>query len=139
MLLTYGFVLKPHVLDLVPGNSVVEYLVGEGFDVYNLDLGISDAEDARLSLGDLVLDHVHGAVQEVLETSGADEISLFGQSQSGTLRAMYASLFPRGPLKNLVLLSTPTQSSPQEKPGGHGALDDSEPQQWCVLRSTDGV
>ena len=43
VLLTYGFVLKPYVLDLVPGNSMVEYLVGEGFDVYMLDLGISDA------------------------------------------------------------------------------------------------
>src|SRR5215207_9380409 len=32
VLLIYGFVLKPYVLDLVPGNSLVEYLVEEGFD-----------------------------------------------------------------------------------------------------------
>jgi polyhydroxyalkanoate synthase subunit PhaC len=102
VLLTYGFVLKPYVLDLVPGNSLVEYLLGEGFDVYMLDLGISDAEDAELSLEELVLDYVHGAVQKVLETSGAKEISLLGQSQGGTLCAMYASLFPGGPLKNFV-------------------------------------
>jgi polyhydroxyalkanoate synthase subunit PhaC len=102
VLLTYGFVLKPHVLDLVPGNSLVEYLLGEGFDVYMLDLGISDAEEAELSLEELVLDYVHGAVQKVLDTSGAKEISLFGQSQGGTLCAMYASLFPGGPLKNFV-------------------------------------
>jgi polyhydroxyalkanoate synthase subunit PhaC len=113
VLLTYGFVLKPYVLDLVPGNSLVEYLVGEGFDVYMLDLGISDAEDADLSVEDLVLDYVHGAVQKVLEISGADEISLFGQSQGGTLCAMYTSLFPRGPLKNLVLLSAPTEFAPR--------------------------
>jgi poly(3-hydroxyalkanoate) synthetase len=94
MLLTYGFVLKPYVLDLVPGNSLVEYLVGQGFDVYMLDLGNSDA--ARLSLGDLIFDYVHG---QVLETLGAGDISLFGQVQSGTLWAMYASLFPRGPLE----------------------------------------
>src|SRR5215208_4783962 len=119
VLLTYGFVLKPYVLDLVPGNSLVEYLVGEGFDVYMLDLGISDADDAGLSLEDLVLDYVHGAVQKVLETSGADKISLFGQSQGGTLCAMYASLFPRGPLKNLVLLSAPTEFAPRN-PGALG-------------------
>jgi polyhydroxyalkanoate synthase subunit PhaC len=113
VLLTYGFVLKPYVLDLVPGNSLVEYLVGEGFDVYMLDLGISDAEDAGLSLEDLVLDYVHGAVQKVLESSGADEISLFGQSQGGTLRAMYSSLFPSSPLKILVLLSAPTEFAPR--------------------------
>jgi polyhydroxyalkanoate synthase len=113
VLLTYGFVLKPYVLDLVPGNSLVEHLVGEGFDVYMLDLGVSDAQDAGLSLGDLVLDYVHGAVQKVLQASGADEISLFGHSQGGTLCAMYASLFPGGPLKNLVLLSAPTEFAPR--------------------------
>ncbi len=109
MLLIYGFVLKPCVFDLVPGNSLVEYLVEEGFDVYLLDFGISGAEDAGLSIEDLVLDYMHGAVQEILETSGAEEISLFGQSQGGTLCAMYASLFPDEPLKNLVLLSAPTE------------------------------
>src|SRR5215207_3166704 len=41
VLMIYGFVLKPYVLDLVPGNSLVEYLVEEGFDVYLLDFGIS--------------------------------------------------------------------------------------------------
>ena len=112
VLLIYGFVLKPYVFDLVPGNSLVEYLVEEGFDVYMLDFGISGTEDARLSLEDLVLDYMHGAVQRVLEISGAREISLFGQSQGGTLCAMYASLFPGGPLKNLVLLSAPTEFAP---------------------------
>ncbi len=80
LLLIYGFVLKPYVFDLVPGNSLVEYLVEEGFDVYMLDFGISGAEDAGLSLEDFVLDFIHGAVEKVLETSGAEEISLFGQS-----------------------------------------------------------
>jgi polyhydroxyalkanoate synthase len=119
VLLIYGFVLKPYVLDLVPGNSLVEYLVGEGFDVYMLDFGISGSEDAGLSLEDFVLDYMHGALEKVLETSGADEISLFGQSQGGTLCAMYASLFPERPLKNLVLLSAPTEFAPRN-PGPLG-------------------
>jgi polyhydroxyalkanoate synthase len=130
VLLTYGFVLKPYVLDLVPGNSLVEYLVGEGFDVYMLDFGISDADDAGLSLEELVLDYVHGAVQKVLETSGADEISFFGHSQGGTLCAMYASLFSEGPLKNLVLLSTPTEFAPRN-PGVLGI--------WTLASSSSGA
>lgn len=130
VLLTYGFVLKPYILDLVPGNSLVEYLVGEGFDVYMLDFGISDADDAGLSLEELVLDYVHGAVQKVLQASGADEISLFGHSQGGTLCTMYASLFARGPLKNLVLLSTPTEFAPRN-PGALGL--------WTLASSTSGA
>jgi polyhydroxyalkanoate synthase len=130
VLLTYGFVLKPYVLDLVPGNSLVEYLVGEGFDVYMLDLGISDAEDAGLSLEELVLDYVHGAVQKVLETSGAGEVTLFGQSQGGTLCAMYASLFPEDYLKTLVLLSAPTEFAPRN-PGLLGL--------WTLASSSSGA
>ena len=130
VLLIYGFVLKPYVLDLVPGNSLVEHLVEQGFDVYLLDFGISGHEDAGVSLEDLVLDYMHGAVQNILETSGAREISLFGQSQGGTLCAMYASLFPDGPLKNLVLLSAPTEFAPLN-PGPLGL--------WTLASRTSGM
>jgi polyhydroxyalkanoate synthase len=130
MLLIYGFVLKPYVFDLVPGNSLVEYLVEEGFDVYMLDFGISGTEDAALSIEDLVLDYMHGAVQAILETSGAEEISLFGQSQGGTLCAMYASLFPDESLKNLVLLSAPTEFAPKN-PGPLGL--------WTLVISNSGA
>jgi polyhydroxyalkanoate synthase len=119
ILLLYGFVLKPYILDLVPGNSLVEHLVGEGFDVYLFDFGIPSAEDSGLSLEDLVLDYIPGAIQEVLKASGATEISLFGHSQGGTLSAMYASLFPARPLKNLVLFSAPTEFAPRD-PGPFG-------------------
>jgi len=119
VLLVYGFVLKPYVFDLVPGNSLVEYLVGEGFDVFMLDFGISGAEDAGLTLEDFVLDYMHGAVDKVIETSGAGGVSLFGQSQGGALCAIYASLFPDGPVKNLVLLSAPTEFAPRN-PGPLG-------------------
>ncbi|HLL39186.1 MAG TPA: alpha/beta fold hydrolase [Rubrobacteraceae bacterium] len=130
MLLIYGFVLKPYILDLVPGNSLVEYLVEEGFDVYMLDFGISGPSDAGLSIEDLVLDYMPGAVEKVLETSGATQISLFGQSQGGTLCAMYASLFPDGPLKNLVLLSAPTEFAPLN-PGPFGL--------WTYASRTSGA
>jgi polyhydroxyalkanoate synthase len=97
----------------------VEYLVEEGFDVYLLDFGISGLEDAGLSLEDFVLDYMCGAVRKVLETSGAEEVSLFGHSQGGTLCAIYACLFPGSPLKNLVLISTPTEFAPRN-PGPLG-------------------
>lgn len=119
LLLVYGFVLKPYILDLVPGNSLVEYLVQEGFDVYLLDFGVSGREDAGLGLDDLVLDYLPAAVEQVLATSGATEISLLGQSQGGTLSAIYAALFPDGPLENLVLLSAPTDFAPRN-PGPFG-------------------
>src|SRR6478735_5286171 len=45
LLLVMSLVSKPYVLDLTPGNSFVEALVGRGFDVYMIDWGTPDAAD----------------------------------------------------------------------------------------------
>jgi poly(3-hydroxyalkanoate) synthetase len=37
LLLIYAPINKPYVLDLYPGNSFVEHMVQQGFDVYLLD------------------------------------------------------------------------------------------------------
>src|SRR5918993_1450439 len=60
VLLVYALILRPYVLDLVPGNSLVGYLVGEGFDVYLLDWGVPDGQDSDLSFEDYVLDYMAG-------------------------------------------------------------------------------
>ncbi|CAA9443693.1 MAG: Polyhydroxyalkanoic acid synthase [uncultured Rubrobacteraceae bacterium] len=46
MVLVYALILRPYIMDPVPGNSFVEYLFDEGFDVYLLDWGVPDARTA---------------------------------------------------------------------------------------------
>ena len=89
-------------MDLVPGNSFVEYLLSEGFDVYLLDWGILGPEDAHLSFENWILDYMPEAVQSVLRDSQAEELTMFGHCQGGTMSAMYASLFSEEHLKNLI-------------------------------------
>ena len=119
VLLVYALILRPYVLDLVPGNSLVEYLVDEGFDVYLLDWGVPGEEDEDLTFEHLVLDYLPDAVQSVLRSSGAEGLTLFGYCQGGTLAAIYASLFPDETLRNLVLLATPVDFAPED-PGPLG-------------------
>ena len=119
ILLVYALINRPYVLDLMPGNSLVEYLVQQGFDVYLLDWGTPGDEDAHLTFENYVLDYIPRAVKKVLKTSGADEFTLLGFCMGGTMSAMYASLFPGKPLKNLILLTTPIDFSP-EKTGLYG-------------------
>jgi polyhydroxyalkanoate synthase len=126
ILLVYALILRPYILDLVPGNSLVEYLVGEGFDVYLLDWGIPGNEDKTLSFEHYVLDYLPEAVENVLRSSRPEELTLFGYCQGGTMAAMYAALFPGKPLKNLVLLATPVDFAPGD-PGPFGL--------WTVLTS----
>lgn len=110
VLLVYALILRPYILDLVPGNSLVEYLAQEGFDVYLLDWGFPGSEDKDLSFEDYVLDYMPEAVGRVLEVSGAEELTVLGHCQGGTV---YASLFPEGAMRNLILLATPTDFAPE--------------------------
>ncbi len=52
LLLVYALIDRPFILDPIPGNSFVEYLVKQGFDVYLLDWGIPGQEDRALSFDD---------------------------------------------------------------------------------------
>ncbi len=126
VLLVYALILRPYIVDLVPGNSLVEYLGNEGFDVYLLDWGVPGDEDRQLSFENYVLDYLPEAVEQVLSNSGAEELSLFGYCQGGTMSLMYASLFPGKPPKNLILLATPVDFAP-DNPGLFGL--------WSVLTS----
>jgi polyhydroxyalkanoate synthase len=113
VLLVYALIDRPFILDLIPGNSFVEYLVQQGFDVYLLDWGIPGGEDQGLSFGDYVFDYLAEAVRQVLRTSGAEAVSLFGACIGGLLAAMYAALFPGPHLRNLILYATPVDCSPE--------------------------
>ena len=116
ILIVYALINRPYVLDLIPNNSLIEYLVGEGFDVYLLDWGIPGDEDRDLSFEHYVLDYLPRAAKKVMRISGSEEFTLFGYCMGGTMSAMYASLFPEG-LKNLVLLATPVGFASEEARG----------------------
>jgi polyhydroxyalkanoate synthase subunit PhaC len=113
IVLVYALINRPYILDLMPGNSFVEYLVGHGFDVYLLDWGIPGDEDRQLSFEHYVLDYLPRAIRRALRTSAAEEFTLFGYCMGGTMSAIYAALFPDKPLRNLVLLTAPIDFSPE--------------------------
>ncbi|MEJ5220632.1 MAG: alpha/beta fold hydrolase [Tepidiforma sp.] len=110
VMLVMSLVSKPYILDLAPGQSLVEFLVKRGFDVYMIDWGIPRPEDARLRLEDYVLDFIPDCVERVLDDSGEREISLVGYCMGGQLSTMYAALHTGGPLKNLACFTTPVDS-----------------------------
>ncbi len=115
ILIVYALINRPYILDLMPGNSFIEYLTGEGYDVYMLDWGIPGDEDKDMSFEDYVLDYIPRAVRKVLRNSGAEQITLLGYCMGGTMSAMYASLFP-DKLKNLILMTAPV-SFPKDEMG----------------------
>ncbi len=114
ILFSYALINRPYILDLQPGASLVEYLTGEGYDVYVLDWGTPGEEDAHLTFDDYVVGTLPRAAREVLRASGQPELTLIGYCMGGTMAGMYTALHPGGPVRNLVLLTAPCDFS---KPG----------------------
>jgi polyhydroxyalkanoate synthase len=92
LLLVFALINRPEIFDLRPGGSLIEYLLGEGFDVFLVDWGSPDEEDADMGLDDYVCDELHWAIRETLRASGSDELSLMGWCIGATLCAMYCGL-----------------------------------------------
>jgi polyhydroxyalkanoate synthase len=103
----YSLINRFYILDLMPGNSLVEHLVKQGCDVYLLDWGSPGEEDKHLSYEQYILDYIACAVKKVLGHAHAEECSILGYCMGGTMSAMYAALFPDSSLRNLILLTTP--------------------------------
>jgi len=110
LLLVFALINRPEIFDLRPGGSLVEYLLAEGFDVFLVDWGVPDEEDADTGMEDYVCDELHWAIRETLLASGAAELTLVGWCMGATMCAMYCGLDRGGdltPVRNLVLLTMP--------------------------------
>ncbi len=64
LFLVFAIMNRPHVLDLRPGHSFVEYMVAKGYDVYLLDWGIPGPEDKNLKFDDYTLDYLPRAIRK---------------------------------------------------------------------------
>lgn len=126
LLLVMSLVSKPYILDLTPGQSLVEFLLTRGFDVYMIDWGIPRPEDKRLRFEDYVLDFIPDCIEKVQADSGENEVSMVAYCMGGQLAVMYAALHPDGPLKNLACFTTPVNTD-----GMHLM------KQWCNRRYFD--
>jgi polyhydroxyalkanoate synthase subunit PhaC len=107
VLLVFALINRPEIFDLRPGNSFVEFLLGEGFDVFLVDWGVPGEEDADLGVADYVCDELHWAVRETLRASGQASLTMAGWCIGAALSAIYTALHPDGPVRNLAVLTMP--------------------------------
>jgi polyhydroxyalkanoate synthase len=115
LLLVFALMNRPYILDLRPGNSFVEFLVGQGYDVYLLDWGAPGPEDKHLKFDDYTLEYMPRAIRKIKVLSGVEEVSVLGWCIGAILTTIYAALRPDDGLRNLVLLTAPLDFSDKEK------------------------
>lgn len=111
LLLVFAIMNRPHILDLRPGHSFVEFMVGHGFDVYLLDWGTPGIEDKGLKLDDYAMEYLPRAIRKMKAVSGRDEFSMLGWCIGAILTTIYAAQQPHEGLRNLLLLTAPLDFS----------------------------
>lgn len=114
LLLVMATTNRGYIFDIVPGQSLVEYLLKAGFDVFMLDWAPPRADEKGLRLEDYVLDFIPAAIARVQQESGEAEFSIVGYCFGGVLSLLWASLHPQAPMKNLVCFTTPVDFSQME-------------------------
>lgn len=98
---------RGYVFDLIPGQSMVEYLVKNGFDVYMIDWDPPLMKEKGLRLADYTHRFIPRCIEAVQRESGEEDVNIIAYCQGGVLSLIYASTHIDGPLKNLVCLTTP--------------------------------
>jgi polyhydroxyalkanoate synthase len=126
VLLVMSLVSRSFILDLQPGNSFVEHLLERGFDVFLLDWGVPDEDDAANTL-ETYVDHLLPQAVDVVDRAGGGEgVTVFGYCFGGLLALLYAAGHTDDPIRNLVVMATPVDFDhmpPAMSGVGRGGID----------------
>jgi polyhydroxyalkanoate synthase len=101
VVIVHSLVSRSYVLDLYPGNSAIQFFLGQGLDVYLLDWGVADEAEAANTLET----YTERYLPEALASIGG-EVTLLGYCFGGVLSLLAAA---RGGLaiRNLICMATP--------------------------------
>ena len=106
-----GLVGRSYVFDLYPGNSFVQKLMDQGFDVFLIDWGVPDEVEARNTIATYTLDLLPRAIDAMLEATGDDEVTILGYCMGGCLTVASLGAGTGLPVKSLILAAMPTDFS----------------------------
>ena len=128
LLLVFAIMNRPHVLDLRPGHSFVEYMLDRGYDIFLLDWGIPGPEDQELKYDDYVLEYLPRVIRKLKSITHQAEFSMLGWCLGALICTLYGCLRPDDGLKNLILLTAPLDFSDKSVGGftrwvSHPAFD----------------
>jgi polyhydroxyalkanoate synthase len=120
-----SWIMKYYILDLQPHNSLVRYLVKEGYTVFVLSWHNPSADEFNLRLNDYLSEGVFAALAEVRARCANQPVHAVGYCLGGTLVTMAAAALARdgraNELHTVTLLAAQTDFS---EPGELGLFID---------------
>lgn len=110
LVIVFSILGRSYVLDLRPGSSFVQQLLGAGTDVFLVDFGVPDEVDAANTLETYVDNYLPRAVRTAAEATG-EEVDVLGYCFGGLITTLCLAAHPDLPVRRIAVMASPVDFS----------------------------
>ena len=108
LLIVPSLINRHYVLDLLPQKSFIEFMVGQGLDVFCIDWGTPSDEDRYLTFDDVTDRYLRRAIRVASSFGTRGTAHVLGYCMGGTLAAVHAAAHPES-MASLLALAAPIE------------------------------